>query len=178
MPRQAQPLRVEAFLYDVLGNRTGSNTLPNHGATVFTQNSARLNQYGSWPAALSYDGNGALMGEGTFSASYNALNQLVSIYRGGNSYSWFAYDPLGRCIKRWTGASAAPASNPATYFYYDGWNLIQEGSGANNIQRRYVHGGRVDEIVADVTVENSRRTHVGNSRIAALVSLTRFARAA
>jgi RHS repeat-associated protein len=51
----------------------------------------------------------------------------------------------------------AVGSNPATYFYYDsgsfreqgGWNLIQEGNGtANNVARVYVHGGRVDEIVA------------------------------
>jgi RHS repeat-associated protein len=41
---------------------------------------------------------------------------------------------------------------PATYFYYDGWNLIQEGAGASasNVQRLYIHGARVDEIVKSI----------------------------
>jgi RHS repeat-associated protein len=44
---------------------------------------------------------------------------------------------------------APPAnSNPATYLYYDEWNLVQEGLSASVADRTYVHGGRVDEIVA------------------------------
>jgi RHS repeat-associated protein len=43
-------------------------------------------------------------------------------------------------------------SNPATYLYYDGWNLVQEGSSAANAGRLYVHGTRVDEIVASLTL--------------------------
>ena len=47
-------------------------------------------------------------------------------------------------------ASGGAVTSPSgTYFYYDGWNLIQEGDGtANNVARVYVHGGRVDEMVA------------------------------
>jgi RHS repeat-associated protein len=41
-----------------------------------------------------------------------------------------------------------PETNPATYFYYDGWDLLQEGPNASTASRIYVHGGRVDEIVA------------------------------
>ena len=63
---------------------------------------------------------------------------------------WFGYDPLGRCVKRWesTAGSWTAGYNPATYFYYDGWNLVQEGLSAANAARVYVHGSRVDEIVA------------------------------
>jgi RHS repeat-associated protein len=39
-------------------------------------------------------------------------------------------------------------TNPARYFHYDGWNLIQEGPSTATADRIYVHGGRVDEIVA------------------------------
>lgn len=56
------------------------------------------------------------------------------------------YDPLGRCVKRWVGTSGLQTSNPATYLYYDGWNLIQEGS-SSTATRQYVHGARVDEIL-------------------------------
>jgi RHS repeat-associated protein len=68
---------------------------------------------------------------------------------------FFGYDPLGRCVKRLVGPhvnnNAPPAdTNPATYFYYDGWNLIQEGPNGSVAERTYVHGNRVDEIVASV----------------------------
>ena len=74
------------------------------------------------------------------SGSYNALNQPVTISSASASVS-FGYDPLGRCVKRVSGTT--------TYLYYDGWNLIQEGSSATSVDRIYVHGNRVDEIVAD-----------------------------
>jgi RHS repeat-associated protein len=62
---------------------------------------------------------------------------------------WFGFDPLGRCVKRWVGASGNPnTATGATFFYYDGWNLIQEGLGSTLVDRTYVHGGREDEIVA------------------------------
>jgi RHS repeat-associated protein len=101
--------------------------------------------------------NGVLMQDGYITAGFNALNQPMAIwvpaYGWGASaqWMWFGFDPLGRCVKRWMGpdTGGAVGSNPATYFYYDGWNLLQEGNGtANNVARIYVHGGRVDEIVA------------------------------
>ena len=53
----------------------------------------------------------------------------------------FGYDPLGRCVKR--------VSATTTYLYYDGWNLIQEGANYASADRIYIHGTRVDEVVAD-----------------------------
>ena len=107
-----------------------------------------------------FPGNGVMMGDGVLATSYNALKQPVSIWSpsipntdGQPNFLWFGFDPLGRCVKRWvahepaTGNSPA-GSNPATYFYYDGWNMIQEGVNANAPNRVYVHGARVDEIVA------------------------------
>ena len=63
---------------------------------------------------------------------------------------WSGHDPLGRCVKRWISPSGDPnlPAPTATYFYYEGWNLIQEGPDAATAARLYVHGGRVDEIVA------------------------------
>ncbi|MEN3369081.1 MAG: hypothetical protein V7609_1224, partial [Verrucomicrobiota bacterium] len=84
-------------------------------------------------------------------ASYNALNQPVAIwspaYAGTANVVWFGYDPLGRCVKRWVSDSGGVYSNPATYFHYDGWNLLQEGANAWGPARVYVQGNRVDEIV-------------------------------
>jgi RHS repeat-associated protein len=97
-------------------------------------------------------GNGVLMGDGWNVAGFNALNQPVQMtsffYAGTGNWMWFGYDPLGRCVKRWVGPADGSAPNGATYLYYDGSNLIQEGPSATVVNRTYVHGGRVDEIVA------------------------------
>lgn len=148
------------------------------GAVTFSRRNNGLNQYLSWtPSAIFHDdnypapspnpwvppGNGVMMAEGYITASFNAINQPMAIwspfYPNGTSaqYVWFGYDPLGRCVKRWVAPLVGtppnqhgpPAdSNPATYYYYDGWNLVQEGPSAAIAARTYVHGGRVDEIVA------------------------------
>ena len=122
-----------------------------------------------WGSATNYDddvggtwgspghANGVLMQDGYITAGFNALNQpmaiWVSAYGWGASaqWMWFGFDPLGRCVKRWMGpdTGGAVTTVQATYFYYDGWDLLQEGNEtANNVARLYVHGGRVDEIVA------------------------------
>ncbi len=146
----------EVFQYDEMGNRKQTNTLSNRGQVVFTRSDNGLNQYTSWGTDfISHDQNGAMFKEGYIQdGEFNALNQPVRLHYAGmpaDKSVYFGYDPLGRCVKRWTGTSANPASNPATYFYYDGWNLIQEGPNEATPSRIYVHGARVDEIVADYT---------------------------
>lgn len=145
--------RTEKFYYDELGNRMNGP-----GAAPIFRRDNGLNQYESWNApanTINYEQKGVLTQEGLITGVYNALNQPISISAPGlpgGTYLWFGFDPLGRCVKRWTGASSAPATNPATYLHYDGWNLIQEGPSATNAERIYVHGGRVDEIVASKNI--------------------------
>ena len=95
--------------------------------------------------------NGVLMQDGYITAGYNALNQPIKMW--GKSYfsadwMWFGYDPLGRLVKRWKSSSGDPNTTSATFFYYDGSSLVQEGPAAAFVDRVYVHGGRIDEIVA------------------------------
>src|SRR2546423_8057887 len=101
-----------------------------------------------WPGYNAFPGNGVTMADGWLVASYNALNQPVAMVPFGWSDAvYFGYDPLGRCVKRWVGTSGDVYSNPATYFHYDGWNLLQEGNNAWGPARVYVQGNRMDEIV-------------------------------
>jgi RHS repeat-associated protein len=157
-------LRTDSFAYDELGNRMGANRVANRGAMLtFSRRNNGLNQYLNWtPAGIYYDdnfgspyvppGNGVMMAEGYITASFNALNQPMAIWSSayGTTFQWFGFDPLGRCVKRWRGTDTGVpvGSNPTTYYYYDGWNLVQEGLSASAADRTYVHGGRVDEIVA------------------------------
>jgi len=173
----SSPARTDTFSYDQLGNRQGWNNVASRGQMWILRRNNGLNQYFSWQnnynepdprhwgSAFWYDdnapvvpwntspANGVMMADGYLTASYNALNQPVAVYSPAltspGPYLYFGFDPLGRCVKRWSANSNGGAgSNPATYFYYDGWNLIQEGVNANSPSRVYVHGGRVDEIVA------------------------------
>jgi RHS repeat-associated protein len=152
-----------------------SNYLASRGWLDFTRKDNGLNQYSGWwnYSVTNYDAdlagwgepghaNGVLMQDGWITGSYNALNQPVSMwssaFAGTSNSMWFGHDPLGRCVKRWIAPSAGTSGyNPATYFYYDGWSLIQEGGSATNATRLYVHGARVDEMVAQTTPGNSWR---------------------
>ena len=163
-------VRTDVFHYDAMGNRVGSNHVASRGDVDFNRRNNGLNQYQDWtPSAIYYDdnlppqpspspwpwiphGNGVTMADGWITASFNALNQPMAMWSwnyGQNTFLWFGYDPLGRCVKRWTGdGNGAPVGPPAIYYYYDGSNLVQEGSGGTSVDRTYVHGGRVDAIVA------------------------------
>jgi RHS repeat-associated protein len=153
--------RYDGFAYDALGNRTQNNYVASRGLTSFVRRDNGLNQYSNWTPSIIYHddnspwpgynafpGNGVTMADGWLVASYNAVNQPVAMVPFGWSDAvYFGYDPLGRCVKRWIGTSGDVYSNPATYFHYDGWNLLQEGNNAWGPARVYVHGNRVDEIV-------------------------------
>jgi RHS repeat-associated protein len=164
--------RYDAFNYDALGNRRGANYVQAKGWTQYTRKDNGLNQYtGLSPSFFAqYDedisgwgapqqANGVLMEDGNIVAGYNALNQpmLINTQAMGSDWLFLGYDPLGRCVKRWVSLLPndgtlipPPESNPATYFYYEGWNLIQEGSSFANPTKNYVHGARVDEIVKQI----------------------------
>jgi len=172
--------RYDYFIYDALGNRKAWNCLANRGWMGFLRRDNGLNQYTSWEnnypnpplhwgSGIFYDdnspwagynafpGNGVTMADGWIVASYNGLNQPVAIgssatWAMGN-WMWFGFDPLGRCVKRVMGSN--PDSGTATYFYYDSWNLIQEGPNAAYADRQYVHGARVDEVLAQITPPNN-----------------------
>jgi RHS repeat-associated protein len=170
-------LRQDHFEYDPLGNRRRNpsnlldNLLASRGWMQFTREDNKLNQYHSWgsnPATYDEDvpgwgspqhANGVLMQEGHVTAGYNSLNQMVMV-AGTPDWIFFGYDPLGRRVKQWTGGLAGnnlvpePGDSTATYFYYDGWNLIQEGPSAAVASRNYIHGARVDEIVKQITPGN------------------------
>jgi len=170
--------RYDGFNYDALGNRAGNNFLANHGPMTFTRKDNGLNQYRAWmPFSITnYDddiglpwgapaaANGVLMQDGNITAGYNALNQPMMLASNALAPNWmfFGYDPLGRCVKRWvgpltaTGGVPGPDSNPATYLYYDGWSLIQEGPNASTISQVYMLGNQVDDIVADFSVANNQ----------------------
>jgi RHS repeat-associated protein len=166
--RPGTAVRTETFHYDAMGNRIGYNYVATRGVVTFNRRNNGLNQYQDWtPSAIYHDdnlppmaspspwpwaspGNGVTMADGNITASFNALNQPMAMWipTYGPNFQWFGYDPLGRCVKRWRGNIDGVPVLPPTYYYYDGANLVREGPGGSSVDRTYVHGGRIDEIVA------------------------------
>jgi RHS repeat-associated protein len=149
--------REDHFNYDALGNRRGWDHVASRAQWMnFTRKDNGLNQYRAWwPYSFTnYDddigngwgspgaANGVLMQDGWITGGYNALNQPMYIWSATSGWSYFGYDPLGRCVKRWKDGE------PAVFLYYDGWNLIQEGPSATVPELIYVHGAGTDRIVA------------------------------
>ncbi len=98
---------------------------------------------GKW----SQDGTrGNLTGDGTWTYTYDAENRLLTASKTGTNAT-FAYDLLGRRVKKSTGGGAT------TYYLSDGADEIAEYTGftANNLQRRYVPGPTIDQPIAMVT---------------------------
>src|SRR2546425_3504276 len=83
----------------------------------------QLTQWGT--AALTYDLNGNLTGDGVNNYSWDARNQLASITAasGGATIGTFQYDAFGR-------RASKAVLGTTTGFLYDGVNAVQELSGS------------------------------------------------
>ena len=107
------------------------------GTKSYTANG--LNQYTTaGGAAMGYDANGNLTGDGTWSYGYDLDNRLKSASKTGTAAS-LAYDAEGRLRQTVIGAST-------TNLLYDAPDLVAEYDAAGTtLQRRYVHGPGTDE---------------------------------
>ena len=97
-----------------------------------------LNQYTAvGGSTLSYDGNGNLAGDGTWSYGYDLDHRLKSATTSAGSAA-LAYDAVGRLRQTSIGGAV-------TNLLYDGSDLIAEYDAGNNVLRRYVPGPGIDE---------------------------------
>lgn len=124
-----------------------------------------LNQYAMARGfALSHDARGNLMGDGTWTWTYNDLNELVSATRSGTGVA-LSYDAEGRMRQEVLTAGAPPdegdmvveMTGAAKVFLYDGADLVAEYDGDGVLLRRHVHGPGVDEPI--VTYEGAGTTN-------------------
>lgn len=133
--------RLVSYDYDPSGNR---NSVADNGA-ITDYKTNNLNQYtGAGGDSPQYDANGNLSAQGDWSYTYDAQNRLVSATQAGWSFT-FDYDARNRCVLRTSHLIHHPYV--AKNYYYDGWNLIEEHASWNFLEKRYVHGARIDELV-------------------------------
>jgi len=97
---------------------------------------------------FSYDCKGNLTGDGTFTYTYDTENRLLTAVATGVSAS-YAYDPMGR-------RQSKTVSGTTTLFVDDGDTEVGEYDGTSgNIQRRYVPGAAIDDLIAMVDCTNA-----------------------
>ncbi len=128
------------YEWDAVGNRT----MVTDSGVISNYNTNNLNQYNTVGSnTLIYDVKGNLETFNGWYANYDSENRLFRMVKGDTIIN-FAYDPLGRCIKR-------TANGTSTYYYYDGWNRIEESDLSGTQRTLYVHGGATDEILSKVS---------------------------
>jgi RHS repeat-associated protein len=96
-----------------------------------------LNQYTAASGkGVSYDLNGNLTGDGTWTYGYDLDNRMKTASGAGTTAA-LAYDPEGRLVKTTVNGTDA-------VLMYDGQNLAAEYNSAGTLTRRYVFGPGVD----------------------------------
>lgn len=93
--------------------------------------------------SLAYDLDGNLTNDGTRSFAYSAEDRLTNITAVlGNWKTDFVYDGLGRrrIARDYTNSSGAWSLQSETHYIYDGYQLIQERDGNNNVLVTYTRG--------------------------------------
>ncbi len=96
---------------------------------------------------FSYDADGNMTGDGVWTYTYNAENQLVRMasglpagFTGRRLRLDFKYDYQGRRVEKRTYDNDTATETFARRFLYDGWNLIAETDLAGNLQRTFTWG--------------------------------------
>jgi RHS repeat-associated protein len=141
---QSLSARNFGWSYDLAGNRTAeTGAAPTTYSTADTNPNAygSLNEYESITGALgestlTYDADGNLTQDGTWTYGYDGENRLTSMTRSGQSLS-FVYDCLSRRIRKTVAGTGATDLK----FVYSGWQLVADlNADGYNITRSYVWG--------------------------------------
>ena len=100
------------------------------------------------PVSIGYDANGNQTTHNGWAMTYDRENRLTEA-RSQESVVSYTYDPLGRLIRRvaYRNDSGSWILTSDSCLYYAGWQLIAEYDGAGNLQRKYVYGTGIDELV-------------------------------
>jgi RHS repeat-associated protein len=91
--------------------------------------------------SLSYDSNGNLTGDGTYTYTWDARNHLTQITQRRTTVGSFVYDGFGRRMSK-------TISGTTTQFLYDGLNPVQELNSSNGVVANLLTGLKIDEYFA------------------------------
>jgi uncharacterized protein RhaS with RHS repeats len=133
---------------------------PSTASTTYVPNV--LNQYATvGPLKVTYDLNGNLTTDGTYTYEYDEENRLRTA-TGPNSVSYH-YDPLGR-------RQSKSVNSTVTQYLSDNQEEIGEYSGSGSAVRYYLNGHDVDEHLAQVEVSGTHYFYSTNNQGSVLAS--------
>ena len=136
------PTSATAYALNAVGNWNSTTTLG--GTQTRVHNAANeLTQIGATP--LTYDDNGNLQQDGTFTYAYDEENRLTRVTRTATSavVGQYQYDAFGRRVRK----IAHPAGVATeTRYLYDGTRLVAELDAGATTQATYLYGGGMDEM--------------------------------
>jgi len=121
------------------------------GSTGYTANV--LNQYTAvGPVTPTYDGNGNLTYDGTFTYGYDAENRLISVSQDGSSVASYAFDAQGRRKLKTVGGTS-------TVFVTDADNrkVLEYDGTSGLVQRWYAYGLGSNEALSQMNVVTGTR---------------------
>jgi RHS repeat-associated protein len=151
--------------YDAAGNRIGvggtwaRTGLPAPVSSALYDAANRLVEWNG--AALTYDDNGNLIGDGANTYTWNARDELVAL--SGGVTAAFEYDGMGRRrSKNVAGAS--------TRFLYDEFDAIQELTGSGTTSANLFSGLGVDEVFTRLDGDGSH--HILSDALGSAIALT------
>jgi RHS repeat-associated protein len=119
-----------SYSYDAAGNLT---TVKADGDTVKSLTYDDANQISS--TGYGYDDNGNLVEDPNKWYVYDGDNRLKTVVSKDTSttIASYAYDFMGR------RSSSTDASETATYFHYDGWNVVAETDSTGTVTANYYY---------------------------------------
>lgn len=115
-----------------------------------------LNQYPKVNGTIySYNLDGCLTSDGTWTFGYDPERQLVSA-ANGTVFASYGYDPLHRRIEK-------TVNDDKTRYLYSGWQCIGEYNGISadgtldTLQNRFVYGTQLDEPLIQISASDERK---------------------
>jgi YD repeat-containing protein len=128
-------------VHQIVAKTASSSAYLWHPSTTGATTYGAVNGVNEYPtvgsATYSYNGNGCLTGDGTWTYGYDTESRLLSATNSSTSVS-FEYDPLGRQLLKTVGSTK-------TEFIYSGLQRIADYDGSGNLLNRYVFGDALDE---------------------------------
>lgn len=138
-----------SYAYDSVFNRT---SVSNGSVTSYSANG--LNQYTAvGSASLSYDNNGNLTSDGTYTYEYDIENRLLTVREDGTAVVSYSYNASGRRVSK----TVYPTGQYIEYCY-DGDQVIAEYDGSGTLLRKYIYGPGVDEPICMIAVDGQTET--------------------
>ncbi|MEZ4488774.1 MAG: RHS repeat-associated core domain-containing protein [Cyanobacteriota/Melainabacteria group bacterium] len=138
---------------------------PAAGGSVSYGGATSLNQYPTVGAAtMTYNGDGCLTGDGTWTYTYDLDNMLLSASKTGTTIT-FDYDGNHRQIQRTMG------STKVRYVYAGDHVIAAYDATSGTLLHRYVYGFEADDPIAQVDA-GGNVTYLNQDHIDSVISLT------